>query len=72
MTVGIRASVATCGNNLEDTMAGSQIEEVGAAFLMSPRQGETSQHGEYGGVEGWVPRQVVERGRRTDHAAMKS
>ena len=28
MTVGIRASVATCGNNLEDTMAGSQVEEV--------------------------------------------
>ena len=28
MTVGIRASVATCGNILEDTMAGSHVEEV--------------------------------------------
>ena len=28
MTVGIRASVATCGSNLEDTMANSQIEGI--------------------------------------------
>ena len=28
VTVGIRASVATCGNILEDTMAGSHVEEV--------------------------------------------
>ena len=28
MTVGIRASVMTCGNNLVDTMAGSHVEEV--------------------------------------------
>ena len=28
MTVGIRASVATCGSNLEDTMASSQIERI--------------------------------------------
>ena len=28
MTVGIRASAATCGKNLEDTMAGSHVEEV--------------------------------------------
>ena len=27
MTVGIRASVATCGNNMEDTMVGSHMEE---------------------------------------------
>ena len=28
MTVGIRASVATCGSNLEDTMANSQVEGI--------------------------------------------
>ena len=28
MTVGIRASVATCGSNLEDMMASSHVEEV--------------------------------------------
>ena len=28
MTVGIRDSVATCGSNLEDTMASSQIERI--------------------------------------------
>ena len=28
MTVGIRASVATCGSNLEETMAISQLEEI--------------------------------------------
>ena len=28
VTVGIRASVATCGSNLEDTMASSQIEGI--------------------------------------------
>ena len=28
MKVGIRASVVTCGNNLEDTMEGSHVEEV--------------------------------------------
>ena len=28
MTVGIRASVVTCGSNLEDTMASSQIEGI--------------------------------------------
>ena len=28
MTVGIRASVATCGSNLEDTMASSQTEGI--------------------------------------------
>ena len=28
MAVGIRASVATCGSNLEDTMANSQIEGI--------------------------------------------
>ena len=28
MTVGIRASVATSGSNLEDTMANSQIEGI--------------------------------------------
>ena len=28
MTVGIRASVATCGSNLEETMASSQLEEI--------------------------------------------
>ena len=29
VTVGIRASVATCGSNLEDMMAGSHVEEGG-------------------------------------------
>ena len=29
MTIGIRASVATCGSNLEDMMAGSHVEEGG-------------------------------------------
>ena len=28
MTVGIRASIATCGSNLEGTMASSQLEEI--------------------------------------------
>ena len=28
MAIGIRASVATCGSNLEDTMEGSHVEEV--------------------------------------------
>ena len=28
MTVGIRASVSTCGSNLKDTMANSQIEGI--------------------------------------------
>ena len=28
MTVGIRASVATCGSNLEETMVSSQLEEI--------------------------------------------
>ena len=28
MTVGIRNSVTTCGSNLEDTMASSQIEGI--------------------------------------------
>ena len=28
MTIGIRASVATCGSNLEDTMASSQIKGI--------------------------------------------
>ena len=28
MTVGIRASVVTCGSNLEDTMASYQIEGI--------------------------------------------
>ena len=29
MTIGIRASVATCGSNLEEMMAGSHVEEGG-------------------------------------------
>ena len=28
MTIGIKASIATCGSNLEDTMEGSHVEEV--------------------------------------------
>ena len=47
MTVGIRASVATCGNKLEDTMAGSHVEEVadlkfveGTLILLPLREGE--------------------------------
>ena len=28
MTVGIRASVATCGSNLKNTMASSQVEGI--------------------------------------------
>ena len=28
MTVGIKASVVTCGSNLEETMASSQLEEI--------------------------------------------
>ena len=32
MTIGIRASVATCGSNLEDMMAGSHAEEGGEQF----------------------------------------